>query len=524
MAITNYKKIEDNKGFFVNEKDRKIFEKEISKGYFGFDDGDVIEFIVYDSSDNPLPQESAQGKPARYIQYNPKTKREYFGKTQINKQNIKSNDSDEFFIDTEKLLKEAGYSQGIFKTTISLLNRRLGSSGRENDSVWIHQISPSRTEIRLLPTFGSDGKPNDDLEERYKAFVDCRIFRADVLPFIDEFVEQFDVQKSIEEMIKLNGTVSDGQNYIGLIESEFKLNSFDNFVERVKEKFVQAVNYFKSNRDFNILSNRYGQPLQTEPQISYSVDGIYNDIVNIVSNCIEFYLPKRNIREETSLTIEQQKTLDEVEQILNTVRSNENYNTSVPPSVQAKVRGCKDPNALNYNSNADIDDRSLCVYKPVVVVEENPPLPKPPLPKPQPPRISLSDRIQPELRESGNLRGIELPVELFSDTKDILNGGSTFDDELPSIISIDFGQLNPFTTPTLTQTDTLVSTTFNTAEPIQTGVFDNRPISGENDQGNQPIVSRRSDSQPLGSAEFSNPRDAIENEFQFRQRNTQRER
>ena len=29
------------------------------------------------------------------------------------------------------------------------------------------------------------------------------------------------------------------------------------------------------------------------------------------------------------------------------------------------VVGCKDPNALNYNPNADVDDRTLCVY-PVV--------------------------------------------------------------------------------------------------------------------------------------------------------------
>ena len=115
MALDNFKKIENNKGYLVDDKDRKIFEREISKGYFGMNIGDIIEFVLYDSNDNPLPQESAKGKTVRYIEYNDNTKKEYFGKAQINESNKSQNDSEEFFIDTEKLIKEAGYSNGIFK-------------------------------------------------------------------------------------------------------------------------------------------------------------------------------------------------------------------------------------------------------------------------------------------------------------------------------------------------------------------------------------------------------------------------
>ena len=68
-----------------------------------------------------------------------------------NKFNKKSNNAQEYFIDTEKLLKEAGYSNGVFKTQITLLNRRLGSEPRLFDKVWTHEISPSRTEVRVLP-------------------------------------------------------------------------------------------------------------------------------------------------------------------------------------------------------------------------------------------------------------------------------------------------------------------------------------------------------------------------------------
>jgi len=256
MAISNFKKVEDNKGYLVNDKDRKIFEREISKGYFGINVGDTIEFILYDSSDNPLPQESAKGKTVRYIEYNDDTEKTYFGKSQINTQNIKSNGAEEFFIDTEKLIKEAGYSNGIFKSQVSLLNRRLGSDGRENDTTWIHEVSPSRTEIRILPTIDSDGKVNSDLEARYECLVQGKTFAADVLPLIDEFVEQFDVQKTLESMLTLKGNVSSGQNYINLIKEEFKITNFEIFYKTLK------INLFKQLIIIKVIENL----------ISYQID------------------------------------------------------------------------------------------------------------------------------------------------------------------------------------------------------------------------------------------------------------
>ena len=112
---------------------------------------------------------------------------------------IKNLITQEYFIDTEKLIKEFGYSNGVFKTQITLLNRRLGSEPRLFDKVWIHEISPSRTEVRVLPVV-EDGTstPNSDLQTRYDTFVNCGTFTAkDVLIFFDEFVTQFDVVKKL---------------------------------------------------------------------------------------------------------------------------------------------------------------------------------------------------------------------------------------------------------------------------------------------------------------------------------------
>jgi len=392
MATIGYKEIKDNKGYFVDSKDRKIFEKEISKGYFGMNIGDIIEFVLYDTNDNKLPQESANGKYVRYIEYNDASEKTYFGKSEKNKSTLKSNDSVEFFIDTEKLIREAGYSNGIFKTSITLLNRRLGSEDRMNDKVWIHEIAPSRTEIRLLPVINDKtGKPNSDLEDRYNCFINEKTFSADVYPFLTDFIEQFNVQGAIENMLKLKGSVTSGQSYISLIEQEFKIQNFEIFIQQVKERFVKSINHYVNGRDYNILSNRFGQPIQVERGACMDTQIILDDAITILGNCIEFSLPKRDLQEETSLTLEQQETLDKVDKILQTVKSNDRYQSTIPPSVAAKRVGCKDPNAENYDPTADIHDAGLCVFKEVIVTSVAKPKPKPL------PIISLSDRPKPQI-------------------------------------------------------------------------------------------------------------------------------
>jgi len=432
MAIVDFKKVENNKGYFVDEKDRKIFEREISKGYFGMNIGDIIEFVIYDSNDNQLPQESAEGSLVRYIEYNDNTEKKYFGKSQKNKITLKSNDSDEFFIDTEKLIREAGYSQGIFKTQISLVNRRLGSETRTNDKVWIHEISPSRTEVRLLPTIDDKtGRPNSDLEQRYRAFVECEIFAADVNPFIDEFINQFDVEAALKALLGMKGKVANGKQYIRLICDEFKINDFDKFLTDVKTKFVEAANHYKNHREYNILSINYGKPNGSGAKVTYRENEIYDTICNIVGNVIEYYLPKRDLKEESVLTFEQQKTLDKVDQLLKTVKSNERFKSSIPESVEKPVVGCMDPKALNYNPNADINDKSLCVYpepKP-----KDPPAPRDSRPKVEPKEIVTPPPPPPPPIITTREKPDGTITNTFTDPRDIVVRGIGFDDELPMI-------------------------------------------------------------------------------------------
>ena len=171
----------------------------------------------------------------------------------------------------------------------------------------------------------------------------------------------------------------------------------DSWLTDVKNKFIESANHYKNNREYNILSNKYGKPLNTTPKICYKENEIFNVISTIVENVISFYLPKRNIKEDSTLSFEQQKTIDKVDEILQTVTSNEQFETTKPRNT---VVGCKDPKALNYNPNADVGDITLCVYpvvdkpEPAVVVK---PKPKPkPIDKPKPIPIDLYVPLRPQ--------------------------------------------------------------------------------------------------------------------------------
>ena len=70
---------------------------------FGKGKEDIIEFTIYDASDNQLPQ-GESGELTRHISINIQNINEYFLSKDA------GDGVDEYFIDVEKLLKEAGYT------------------------------------------------------------------------------------------------------------------------------------------------------------------------------------------------------------------------------------------------------------------------------------------------------------------------------------------------------------------------------------------------------------------------------
>lgn len=359
MAIKGFKEVVDKKGYKVDPKDRAIFEREVGKAYFGMGVADMIEFVIYDTNDNQLPQGDS-GAPVRYIPLDTENIRKYF-LISNNKSNKRMNGADEYIIDIEKLILEAGYGNGIFKTQVNLLNRRVGSEVIDKDKLWIHEISPSRTEIRVLPLEGADEKVLVDLQKRLDIVLKDGQFRDDTIYFVKPMVEAIKIEKVLSTFLTLNGTVVSGENYIKLIKTEFKVQDFDLFINQIKEKLVEATDFYIQNRNWDVSSLDYGKPLSTEIPIELSLQKIKETISSILIKIIDKLLPSRNIQEDNILTKDEQETLDKTKEILKTITSGAQYVPDVIANRQPIVRGCTDKNASNYNPSAQEDDGS-CVY------------------------------------------------------------------------------------------------------------------------------------------------------------------
>jgi len=358
MAIKDFKEIVDRKGYKVNSEDRKIFEREIGKSYFGYGNSDMIEFILYDINDNKLPQ-GDDGKLVRYISLNDSNIKNYF---LISDNNFtkKLNGASEFIVDIERLVREAGYSNGIFKTQVTLLNRRAGSDTGTTDKLWIHEISPSRTEIRVLP-LKNKNLPNLDLEKRYNTFVDKKQFRDDTIYYAKQYIQNISTQKVVDSFSRIKGKQQDTEIYHSLIRREFKIESIEIFIQNVREKFIESMNNFIEGKEWHINNINYGKPKDKLDTIELSIGNINQIFEEALTTILEYYLPKRNVQEETELTLEQQVTFDAVKEILKSSVSDTLYPSTEPNKIDALIRGCKDPNALNYNPQAQEDDGS-CRY------------------------------------------------------------------------------------------------------------------------------------------------------------------
>ena len=164
------------------------------------------------------------------------------------------------------------------------MNRRLGSEPRLFDKVWIHEISPSRTEVRVLPVV-EDGTsiPNSDLQARYDTFVNCGTFTADVLIFFDEFVTQFDVATVVKNMLMKKGRISDGKDYIKLIEQEFKLVNFEVYLTQTKKLFQEIIDNYRMNRYYNPFEPNFGQPTGDTFGVEFDIAKVFDEVCEMAS-------------------------------------------------------------------------------------------------------------------------------------------------------------------------------------------------------------------------------------------------
>jgi len=307
MAIKSFKEILDNKGYRISSKDRQIFEEGTLQSFFGFSDSDMIEFILYDANDNQLPQ-GEFGELVKYIPFNSQNIRDYIlipEGTYLQAFQFPK----EYFIDVERLIREAGYNNGIFKTQITLLNKRVGFES-PNEKLWIKEISPSRTEVKLLPLVNEVSKKTD-LLQRFNVMVNGGDFRDDVAPYISAFIEGINPSE-IDSFIKKVYT----DKWYNKLVSEFGIAGFDTMMTRIYNKFMEAMIYEFTNRYSSINDINYGNPKPIKLSIQLSKDDVFKIAQRILVECIEFYLPKRTIQSQTEVDIVFDESVDKTSSVL----------------------------------------------------------------------------------------------------------------------------------------------------------------------------------------------------------------
>tara|TARA_Y100000992_G_scaffold299691_1_gene266875 strand:- start:54 stop:1940 length:1887 start_codon:yes stop_codon:yes gene_type:complete len=344
MAIKNFKEILNKEAKRVDIKDRKIFERGRMPAFFGRGMTDTIEFILYDNGSNQLPQ-GEKGKLVRYINISEIDNiRNYL----LIARGAASNQAPEYFVDVEKLINEAGYKNGLFRTQITLLNKRVGSEHFQN-KVWIHEISPSRTEVRVLPVKTEDVFLEKDLRDRYKILLQNGEFKDDILNRLDGFVDSIDANAVLKKVQALYG-----QDWINNVKREFKIQDFNGFINDVTIKAKQAIGYYISNRGYTFGKSDYGKPLIDDLQAPkgdrkrrnkrgrrrksnsqrLDIRTLQKKSMEIICDAIRFLLPKRNLQVPESPTLTKLASRDKISTILQTFGTSKKIDTQVTKPVR----------------------------------------------------------------------------------------------------------------------------------------------------------------------------------------------
>jgi hypothetical protein len=339
----------------------------------------MIEFIIYDANDNQLPQ-GESGDLVRYIPLSSENIKDYFliaDGTQFQAFNFPN----EYFIDAERLINEAGYNNGIFKTQITLLNKRVGFDNL-NEKLWIKEISPSRREVKLLP-IKNEVSSQTDLLTRFSIMVNGSSFRDDIIPYIGEFVEKID-PKEIDTFIK---SIYSDKWYNKMI-SEFGIKGFDVMMTRIHKKFAEAMKYEFLNRNSYIGDPNYGNKKPSKDSLSLSKEAVYKTAQRILIECIELYLPQRTIQPTTTQENEFDKSRDRVGKI---IQSRESDVVIQPKIPQIEVTKEKDINITEEEKKLEISIKDEVPNE----------LPRPKFIKPNPSKSKKKDFFKQKFRNYG---------------------------------------------------------------------------------------------------------------------------
>lgn len=349
MAIKSFKEILNNKGYRIAKKDREIFEEGTLQSFFGFSDSDVIEFIAYDINDNQLPLQLNPAGDTALVKYIPLTSeniKNYFLIAEGTTLQL-GNFPKEYFIDVNQILNDSGYDAGIFKTQVTLLNRRVGDYRQNiNAKLWIKEISPSRTEIKVLPQ-RNNVADSTDLRKRFGMLANDSEFRDDVIPFVFQFINQV-TPNDIDTFIKQIYTTK----WFNKLTEEFSIREFDRFATRVHKKYIEAVTNEFQNKISNVNDANFGKKKGGLPSLELSVEAVEQICLKILVDVVDRELPKRQLQ-KTEIDTELDRSIDRTAAILSSRTSDLVFNAQVP-AVEVTIE--KPTTIKEVQVNTKIDD------------------------------------------------------------------------------------------------------------------------------------------------------------------------
>lgn len=214
------------------------------------------------------------------------------------------------------------------------------------DRLWIHEISPSRTELRLLPYNNFNANiPYEvdierDLNQAYESFVVGRFSGDEVYSEINEIINRLDVQQLQDTFAKIKS-----KDYIDRIQYEFGITNYDQFFSKVLESMREAVRHALLHKNSIIGSSDFGKPLGDEVDFTYYNK---NDIVNLLNkkfrDACDFHLPTRTLANEVLIDAETQQSIDKLTTLIQKIESDkvtENVSTervSVPIPTYGEIK------------------------------------------------------------------------------------------------------------------------------------------------------------------------------------------
>ncbi len=341
---TNFESINlksENEGKFLNKEDIFIVTKnEIEGTQFGECKYDVMEVAVYDINNNLLPH--ASGKTVAYIKKGDIKNYLYniTNKTGLN----------EIAINIEKLLKDIGFTNGILKVNINFVRNSVGSDDILN-RVWIQEISPSREEIRIIPLKTNNDKISELNKKEFSNLnnlnKDFSYYKKTLLDTLNSFENNF--LTKVDDYLESKY----GKDFFNILKKDFGLSRFDNFRKKIFDDFKISVNYYLTNKNYNINQPNFGTPseLRFEDCERYSFSDILKGVEDSLYNCIEFnssFLKRRSVKIEP--IPEEFKVVELEKQI-------QNLTDSFPTPVVEKVNIYK-PSEVNFKFDDTIPKNS----------------------------------------------------------------------------------------------------------------------------------------------------------------------